>query len=198
LWGGGLALRPPPTAVEARLFTLGTGRLRRRPRRACQREWMSTAGRAQPWRSIAPSARGACNRHALWGLKRKSARKASIENPLCSHAGMSAAASASSRPDRLNHRMSRFRTRAVSSARSPGVMGRAGRNVMPGSAWSPVAVRENSPSVTHTCRCTCRLSAEPFSVQEGDGADTGRVVSGPVRCRRHARANPKLRMPQRR
>ena len=38
---------------------------------------------------------------------------ASIESPLCFHPSMSAAAAASSSPARLNHRMSRFGTRAV-------------------------------------------------------------------------------------
>jgi len=111
-------------------------------------------------------------------MKRRSARKASIEHPLCSHASMSVAASASSSPARRNHRMSRFRIRAVRVSRSPGVVGRAGRKVtapMRGNSLAALSDVGATPAASRTSRSTSLM-----------------------KIRAKARANPKLRMPQRR
>ncbi len=94
---------------------------------------------------------------ARHGHRERFTRKASIENPVCSQASMLAAATASSRPARLNQRTSLIRTRSVRVSGSPGVIGRDGKNatpalapaVAPTLAASPVAVLINTPSVTH-------------------------------------------------
>ena len=79
-----------------------------------------------------------------------------MENPLFSQASMSAAAAVSRKPCRLNHRITRWRTRSVRAARSAWAIGRAGRN-----AGSASRAGTKTPSVTHAWRCTWRLKAQP-------------------------------------
>ena len=72
------------------------------------------------------------------------------------HASMPGAAAASRKPRSLNHLTTRRRTRSVRAARSAAVIDRAGRNTGGASALC-----RNTPSVTHACRWTWRLRAEP-------------------------------------
>jgi hypothetical protein len=75
---------------------------------------------------------------------------ASIENPLCSQASMSAAAWASRNPCRLKNAITRRRTRSVSAVRSAAVSGRVGRKA--GGPSGPCGPGRKTPSVTAACR----------------------------------------------
>ena len=118
---------------------------------------------------------------------------ASIENPLFSQASMSAAAAASSRPLRLNQRITRRRTRSVSAARSPWVSGRAGRNA--GGPSGPCGPGRKTPSVTAAWRWAWRLSPEPKRWRKETAPSRGRVHGGVawVEQRRRSRARERQR-----
>ena len=91
---------------------------------------------------------------------------------------MSAAAAASRRPARLNHRITRRRTRSVSAARSAWVIGRAGRNAGGASHPASAAAGTKTPSVTHAWRCTWRLSADPNRCRKEMPPSRGRADAG--------------------
>ena len=96
-----------------------------------------------------------------------------MEKLLFSQASMSAAAAASSRPRSLNHLTTRRRTVSVRAAKSATVIDRAGTNT--GGASAPC---RNTPSVTHACRWTWRLRAEPKRWTKETATSRGRAALG--------------------
>ena len=91
---------------------------------------------------------------------------------------MSAAASTSSRRCMRNHRITRRRTRSVSAARSAWLIGRVARNAGGASPPASAAAGTKTPSVTHSCRCTWRLSAEPKRCRKEMPPSRGRADAG--------------------